>query len=159
VHLTVTSPPYNIGKEYEKERLSLNAYIDWCVSWMAQVKRLTTSAGAFWVNLGYTEVPERGKAVPLSYLLFDRLPFYLVQEVVWHYGAGVACKKQLSPRNEKFLWCVRDPDDRTFNLDAIRDPNVKYPNQRRNGVMRCNPNGKNPTDVWSIPKVTSGAGR
>jgi adenine-specific DNA-methyltransferase len=44
-------------------------------------------------------------------------------------------------------------------LDAVRDPNVKYPNQTKNGKKRCNPLGKNPSDVWQIPKVTSGKSR
>jgi adenine-specific DNA-methyltransferase len=49
--------------------------------------------------------------------------------------------------------------DYIFNLDDIRDPNVKYPNQRKNGKLKCNPNGKNPSDVWQIAKVTSGRDR
>jgi adenine-specific DNA-methyltransferase len=44
-------------------------------------------------------------------------------------------------------------------LDDIRDPNVKYPNQKKNGKFRCNPLGKNPSDVWEIPKVTTGKHR
>ena len=44
-------------------------------------------------------------------------------------------------------------------MDEIRDPDVKYPNQKKNGKLKCNPLGKNPSDVWSIPKVTSGRNR
>lgn len=47
----------------------------------------------------------------------------------------------------------------TFNLDEIRDPDVKYPNQKKNGKLRCNSIGKNPSDVWQIAKVTSGTNR
>lgn len=64
-----------------------------------------------------------------------------------------------SPRNEKFLWYVKNPEAYTFNLDDIRDPNVKYPNQKKNGKIKVNPLGKNPTDVWEFPKVTSGQNR
>ena len=46
-----------------------------------------------------------------------------------------------------------------FDLDAVRDPNVKYPNQKKNGKLKCNPLGKNPSDVWEFPKVTSGEKR
>ena len=53
----------------------------------------------------------------------------------------------------------RDPDDYVFNLNDVRDPNVKYPNQKKNGKLKCNPLGKNPTDVWQFPKVTSGKNR
>lgn len=68
-------------------------------------------------------------------------------------------KKSLSPRNEKVLWYVKDENKYTFNLDDIRDPNVKYPNQKKNGKIKVNPLGKNPSDVWQIPKVTSGKSR
>ena len=96
---------------------------------------------------------------PLLNLLWDRSPFYMIQEVVWNYGAGVAGRTMLSPRNEKFLWYVKNSLAYTFNLDAIRDKNVKYPNQKKNGKLKCNQAGKNPSDVWQFPKVTSGAKR
>ena len=41
----------------------------------------------------------------------------------------------------------------------MRDPNVKYPNQKKNGKIKVNLKGKNPTDVWQFPKVTSGKNR
>lgn len=158
VSLTLTSPPYNIGKEYESP-LPLDDYIAWSERWMMEVHRLTSTRGAFWLNLGYLEVSEKAKALPIPYLLWNRIPFYIVQEVVWNYGAGVAARRSFSPRNEKLLWCVKNPVDYTFNLDDIRDKDVKYPLQRKNGKLKCNPNGKNPTDVWYVPKVTSGSGR
>ncbi|MBK7203371.1 site-specific DNA-methyltransferase [Candidatus Amarolinea dominans] len=158
VDLIVTSPPYNIGKEYE-QILPLDDYLSWCEKWIAEVYRLTKCGGAFWLNLGYISIPNRSKAIPLSYLLWNRMPFFLVQEIVWNYGAGVAGKRFFSPRNEKFLWYVKDSLSYTFNLDEVRDPNVKYPNQKKNGKIKVNSLGKNPSDVWQIPKVTSGTNR
>lgn len=157
-NLTVTSPPYNIGKEYE-EIADLDKYLIWCQDWITEIYRLNSVNGAFWLNLGYLSVPERAKAIPISYLLWNRVPFYLIQEIVWNYGAGVAGRKFFSPRNEKFLWYVKDALNYTFNLDDVRDPNVKYPNQKKNGKIKVNPLGKNPTDVWEFPKVTSGTNR
>lgn len=158
VSLTVTSPPYNIGKEYEQQR-PLESYLDWCTSWIAEVHRITVKDGGFWLNLGYLSIPDRAKAIPIPYLLWDRIPFFLIQEVVWNYSAGVAGRKFLSPRNEKFLWYVKDQQSYTFNLDDIRNPDVKYPNQKKNGKVKVNSLGKNPTDVWQFPKVTSGRER
>ncbi len=158
VWLTLTSPPYNIGKEYEKP-MSLEEYLDWCELWIAEIYRITRPHGAFWLNLGYFSIPNRAKAIPIPYLLWERIPFYLIQEIVWNYSAGVAGKRFFSPRNEKFLWYVKNKDNYTFNLDDIRDPNVKYPNQKKNGKIKVNPKGKNPTDVWQFPKVTSGRNR
>lgn len=158
IHLTVTSPPYNIGKAYETP-LPLEDYLNWCRQWIAEIHRLTLPRGAFWLNLGYLSIRDRAKAIPIPYLLWDKIPFYLIQEIVWNYGAGVAGTKFYSPRNEKFLWYVKDPENYTFNLDEVRDPNVKYPNQKKNGKIKVNPKGKNPTDVWEFPKVTSGKNR
>lgn len=158
VDLTITSPPYNIGKEYERVR-AIEHYIEWCEEWIGHIYRATKKDGALALNLGYLEVPGKGFAVPIPYLLWDKTPFYMIQEIVWNYGAGVASKKRLSPRNEKVLWYVKDANNYTFNLDPIRDPDVKYPNQKKNGKLRCNPLGKNPSDVWQIAKVTSGKNR
>lgn len=158
VDLTITSPPYNIGKEYEKP-MPLASYLDWCETWINEIYRLTKQDGAFWLNLGYLEIPGKARAIPIPYLLWQRLPFYLNQEVVWHYEAGLHTKRTFSPRNEKFLWCVKSSDNYTFNLDEVRDPDVKYPNQKKNGKLKCNPVGKNPSDVWEFPKVTSGEQR
>ncbi len=124
--LTVTSPPYNIGKEYETER-PIEEYLDWCGGWIGEVHRMTQSDGAFWLNLGYVSLGRRAKAIPLPYLLWDRVPFHLIQEIVWNYGAGVAAKRSFSPRNEKFLWYVKNPNQYVFNLDAVRRPKRKVP--------------------------------
>ncbi len=158
INTTITSPPYNIGKEYE-DIMSVEDYINWCSSWIGQIYNITKENGALLLNLGYLEVEDKGRNVPIPYLLWDKTPFYLIQEIIWNYGAGVSCRKILSPRNEKILWYVKDKNNYTFNLDPIRDPNVKYPNQKKNGKLRCNPLGKNPSDVWQIAKVTSGSKR
>lgn len=158
IALTVTSPPYNIGKEYERPQ-PLADYVQWCARWLSLVHHATRDTGALWLNLGYGPVTGKGRAVPLTYVLWQEIPFFLIQEVVWNYGAGVAAKKFLSPRHEKFLWYVKNEKSYTFNLDAIRDPDVKYPDQKKNGKLRCNTIGKNPSDVWQIAKVTSGAER
>ena len=129
--LVVTSPPYNIGKEYEDIE-TVDAYISWCSRWMNLLHGNTTDNASFWLNLGYFSVNGKGKNVPISYLLWDKSPFFLLQEVVWNYGAGVAAKKYFSPRNEKFMWFVKDESSYTFELDRVRDKDVKYPNQKKN---------------------------
>lgn len=156
--LSITSPPYNIGKEYE-EIQNPEDYLKWCKDWLSQIYKITKQNGTFWLNLGYFELENIGKAIPIPYLLWDKTEFYFMQEIVWYYKAGVATKKYFSPRNEKYLWYVKNPLKYTFNLDLIRDPDVKYPNQKKNGKLKCNPLGKNPTNVWDIPKVTSGKNR
>lgn len=158
IDLSFTSPPYNIGKEYETVR-PMEDFIDWCSDWIEKIYRATTLNGSLLLNVGYVSLPGRAKSIPIPYLLWNRVPFFLQQEIVWNYGAGVAAKKFLSPRNEKLLWYVKDAENYCFNLDDIRDPDVAYPNQKKKGKLRCNTIGKNPSDVWQIAKVTSGEGR
>jgi adenine-specific DNA-methyltransferase len=158
INSTITSPPYNIGKEYEKI-LAIEEYVQWISGIINQIHQITKNNGSFIFNIGYLKVEGKGRAVPIPYLLWDKIPFYLTQEIIWNYGAGVACRNYLSPRNEKVLWYIKNEDEYTFNLDPIRDPNVKYPHQKKNGKLRCNPLGKNPSDVWEIAKVTSGKNR
>lgn len=154
----ITSPPYNIGKEYE-EVVDTKEYIDWLSGILNEAIRLVVPNGSLLLNLGYLKIENIARAVPIPYLLWDKVNMFLQQEIVWNYGAGVACKNYLSPRNEKICWYVKDRANYTFNLDSIRDPNVLYPNQKKNGRLRCNTLGKNPSDVWQIAKVTSGEGR
>lgn len=158
VDSTITSPPYNIGKEYEQQ-MPVDAYIEWLSGVINDVYEVTDANGSLLLNLGYLSIEGKARALPIPYLLWDKIAFFLQQEIVWNYSAGVACKKFLSPRNEKICWYVKNQDCYTFNLDAIRDPDVLYPNQKKNGKLRCNTIGKNPSDVWRIAKVTSGTNR
>jgi adenine-specific DNA-methyltransferase len=158
IDATITSPPYNIGKEYEKI-VPIDDYVNWLSNISALVFDITKDNGAYLLNVGYLSVEKKGKAIPIPYLLWDKTDFFFQQEIIWNYGAGVAAKNFLSPRNEKILWYIKNSEDYTFNLDDIRDPDVKYPNQKKNGKLRCNTLGKNPSDVWQIAKVTSGANR
>ena len=158
IDATITSPPYNIGKEYEKI-VPIDDYVNWLSNISTLIHDITKDNGAYLLNVGYLSVEKKGKAIPIPYLLWDKTDFFFQQEIIWNYGAGVAAKNFLSPRNEKILWYIKNSEDYTFNLDDIRDPDVKYPNQKKNGKLRCNTLGKNPSDVWQIAKVTSGANR
>ena len=158
IDCTITSPPYNIGKEYESV-LPHEQYVDWLVDIFDLTQCITKKDGSLLLNVGYLSIENVGHAIPITYLLWNRINMFLQQEIIWNYGAGVSAKKYLSPRNEKILWYVKDKDNYTFNLDEIRDPDVKYPNQKKNGKLRCNTLGKNPSDVWQIAKVTSGTNR
>src|SRR5690242_9534423 len=87
VRLILTSPPYNVGLEYERV-LPINAYVAWCRRWLSELARICAPDGSVLVNLGYLEAPGRGKAVPIAYLLWEHLELYLMQEIVWYFRAG-----------------------------------------------------------------------
>jgi adenine-specific DNA-methyltransferase len=63
-NLTITSPPYNIGKEYE-DITEVDDYTHWCGEWMTLIHSATTNNGSFWLNVGYLEVGNKGLCVPI----------------------------------------------------------------------------------------------
>jgi site-specific DNA-methyltransferase (adenine-specific) len=54
VDLVVTSPPYNLGIKYSKysDRQKRERYLDWCVIWAAEIRRVLKPEGSFFLNIG-----------------------------------------------------------------------------------------------------------
>lgn len=54
IDLVVTSPPYNLGIEYNsyRDRLSRDDYINWTDRWAAEVHRVLADDGSLFVNVG-----------------------------------------------------------------------------------------------------------
>lgn len=72
------------------------------------------------------------------------------------FGHGLHAEDRFSGRHETILWFTKGKRYR-FNLDAVRVLQ-KYPGKKhykgdRKGTLSGNPNGKNPSDVWSAPDV------
>lgn len=157
--LIITSPPYNIGKAYER-RSSLDVYLEAQEQVIAESVRLLHPQGSLCWEVG-NHITKDGEVVPLDivlYPIFKKYGLRLRNRIVWHYEHGLHCSKRFSGRYETILWFTKG-DDYTFNLDPVRVPS-KYPNKRhfkgpRAGELSGNPLGKNPGDVWIIPNVKS----
>lgn len=155
--LVVTSPPYNIGKSYER-RTSMDDYLASQSATIAEAVRLTADGGSIAWQVG-NHVATDGELVPLDlvlYPIFKNHGLHLRNRIVWHFEHGLHARKRLSGRYETILWFTKS-DDYTFNLDPIRVPS-KYPLKKhfkgpRKGELSGNPLGKNPSDVWVIPNV------
>src|SRR5215472_1921490 len=54
VHLCITSPPYNLGIDYNKynDRQERADYLKWTRQWVAQIRRILTNDGSFFLNVG-----------------------------------------------------------------------------------------------------------
>ena len=154
--LVVTSPPYNLGKDYEA-RMPLDAYVETQERVIAECVRVLHPRGSLCWQVG--NYVEKGEVVPLDavlYPVFRRLGLKLRNRIVWHFGHGLHCARRLSGRYETINWWTGG-DDYTWNLDPIRVP-AKYPGKRyfkgpNAGKLSGNPKGKNPSDVWAFPNV------
>lgn len=158
VKLVVTSPPYNIGKEYEK-RKDLSLYLNEQEDTIREAVRILQDDGSLCWEVG-NHIAVDGEVFPLDMLIYPigkKLGLKLKNRIVWKFGHGLHCAKRFSGRHETILWFTKT-DNYTFNLDPIRIPQ-KYPgkkNYKKNGdygKLSGNPLGKNPEDVWDIPNV------
>lgn len=158
VQLIVTSPPYNIGKPYEK-KLSLKDYVTQQSIVIKECVRLLAPSGSLCWQVG--NFVDKGQIIPLDIVLyptFERLGLQLRNRIVWHFEHGLHCSKRFSGRYETVLWFSKT-ENYKFNLDPVRVPQ-KYPGKRhfkgpKTGELSGNPLGKNPGDVWIIPNVKS----
>ena len=156
--LIVTSPPYNIGKEYENRR-SQELYIEEQAACIAEAVRLLKPSGSICWQVG--NHVDNGEVFPLDillYPLFRNHGLKLRNRIVWTFGHGLHCQKRFSGRHEAILWFTKS-DEYVFNLDDVRVPS-KYPHKKHfkgpnKGKVSSNPLGKNPEDVWDIPNVKS----
>jgi len=156
MQLVVTSPPYNIGKTYERRR-ALELYLEQQKLVIAECVRLLDPRGSLCWQVG--NHVQDGEIFPLDlvlYPIFRELGLSLRNRIIWHFGHGLHCTKRLSGRYETILWFTKG-DDYVFNLDPIRVPS-KYPGKKhfkgpKVGELSGNPLGKNPGDVWILPNV------
>ena len=151
--LVITSPPYNIGKEYEAKQ-SVEDYLAFQEQVVYELVRLVNLHGSICWQVG--NYVSKGEIFPLDifyYPIFKKLDLKLRNRIIWHFGHGLHARNRFSGRYETLLWFTKT-DDYIFNLDPVRIPS-KYPNKRhfkgpKKGQISGNPKGKNPSDIWEI---------
>src|SRR4051812_19625698 len=54
IDIVVTSPPYNLGINYNKysDSGTRESYLHWCKQWALQVRRTLKNDGSFFLNVG-----------------------------------------------------------------------------------------------------------
>lgn len=155
--LTLTSPPYFMGKEYDRS-YKLSDFIADHEEIAPAIAALTKTGGNIAWQVGHHV--KNGVDVPLdfpTYQAFSQIDdLVLRNRIVWTFGHGAHATKRFSGRHETVLWFSKG-SNYYFDLDAARVPQkyrgktfYKGPNK---GQLSSNPNGKNPGDVWDIPNV------
>ncbi len=92
VHLVVTSPPYNVGKEYDDD-LTIKEYVAFLSRVFSECHRVLVNGGRICVN---TANVGRRPYVPLNSLiarLMIRIGYLMRGEIIWNKGAsaGASC--------------------------------------------------------------------
>lgn len=134
VKLVVTSPPYNIGKEYER-KLKLEEYLIQQEKVIRESYRILHPEGSICWQVG--NYVNKGEIIPLDtvlYPIFNKLGLKLRNRIIWNFEHGLHCSKRLSGRYETINWFTKE-DSYTFNLDPVRIPQ-KYPGKNILKVRR-----------------------
>jgi site-specific DNA-methyltransferase (adenine-specific) len=161
VDLVVTDPPYAIAKQEWDEFPSLDAYVDWCDRWLAEIARILAPHGSAYV-CGFSEILADVKARSAK-------RFASCRWLVWYYKNKANLGKDWGRSHESILHLRND--DARIDVDAVRVPynghTTKYParvqavnSQYGRGVRRDrwepNPLGAKPRDVIEIPVICNG---
>ena len=68
IDLIITSPPYGIGKEYEK-KIALEEYLEWSKRVLTECRRILKDSGSIFYQVG-TYVGNKGAHYPWDIMLF-----------------------------------------------------------------------------------------
>ena len=151
--LIITSPPYNLGKQYES-KTQIELYLDFQDQVINQLVRVLRPDGSICWQVG--NFVENSEVFPLDILYYNHFKkrgLKLRNRIIWRFNHGLHASKRFSGRYETILWFTKS-DNYTFNLDSVRVP-AKYPGKRhfkgpKRGLPSCNPLGKNPSDMWEF---------
>ncbi len=152
--LIITSPPYNVGKEYESQ-VNLDKYIQNLHPILEQIVRVLSNNGSLCWQVGnYVKDSEVFPLDIFFYPLFKKMGLHLRNRIIWTFNHGLHCSVRFSGRYETLLWFTKT-SKYTFNLDPVRVPS-KYPGKThfrpgpKYGLPSGNPLGKNPSDIWRL---------
>ena len=101
VHLMVTSPPYNVGKDYDAD-LSMEEYLDLIENVLAETYRVLVDGGRACVNVANIG---RKPYIPLHAYIIQiaaKIGFFMRGEIIWDKGmsgSSTAWGSWMSPSN------------------------------------------------------------
>ena len=107
---------------------------------MVEARRLLTETGSLFLHIDYREVHY---AKVMLDEVFGRECFQ--NEIIWAYDYGARAKRRWPAKHDNLLWYTRDPEQYTFNLEAV--DRIAYMAPELVGPEKAAV-GKTPTDVW-----------
>ena len=139
IDLIITDPPYNLNKDYgkNKDNLEFEEYLNFSKKWLNEAKRVLKKNGTIYVFMGMRYISY------IYNILEQDLGMFFNSWITWHYTQGIGKVKGFSPRHDDILMFTKSKNKYTFNLDDIRIPQKFY---RSVNNMR----GANPGNVWTF---------
>ena len=136
-----------LGKRYQTIKLGSKGYVDLFDDYLAfleprleQAHRILKPNGSMYFHIDYREVHY---CKILLDAIFGRESF--LNEIIWAYDYGARSKSKWPAKHDNILWYAKDPQNYTFNLDAI--DRIPYMAPGLVGKEKAE-RGKTPTDTW-----------
>jgi len=142
--LIFADPPYNIGKEYRgttDDKREKHTYISWCHVWLSECCFNLQDTGSLWVLINHEN------AADLEIYIRDQLGMTIQNWITWYETFGNYNKNSCARSSRGLLHATKDPDEFTFNREAILRPSAR---QTKYKDKRANPAGRIWDDVWGI---------
>jgi len=168
VSLIIADPPYNVYQngvtkvsfQRRKKKIEFdnfnNEFLNFSEQWIDQSIEKLRNDGSLFVfgGINYLKGNDLLDLIPILRLKLDFVNF-----ITWYYKNGADSKRFFSNRHEFIAWFVKDRSKYRFFLDTVR---IKYDEKTLQKYLkdkRLNPEtlkkGKNPTNVWEIPRLNA----
>jgi site-specific DNA-methyltransferase (adenine-specific) len=153
IDLIFVDPPYNIGKNfngYKDKWATDEEYLHWCYEWIDLCINKLTPSGSMYIMTSTQFMP--------YFDIFIRGRLTILSRLVWYYdSSGVQARKYYGSMYEPILFCVKDPDNYTFNaqdilVEAKTGARRKLIDYRKNPPQVYN-SEKVPGNVWEFSRV------
>ena len=135
------------GNRYRTERQGSSSYLDafddyigFLTPRIEEARRVLTQNGSLFLHV---DQHESHYCKVLLDQVFGRKSF--INEIIWSYDYGGRSRKKWPTKHDTIFWYAVDPDDYTFNADAI--DRIPYMAPGLVGKEKA-ARGKVPTDVW-----------
>jgi site-specific DNA-methyltransferase (adenine-specific) len=163
VDLVIADPPYAIAKADWDAFESLEAYVDWCDGWLAEVERVLSPRGTAYI-CGFSEILADVKARSAKRFAGG------CRWLVWHYRNKANLGSDWGRSHESILH-LRKARRTRLNIDDVRLPynghttrypervqaiNSQYGQGKRRDRWSPHPLGAKPRDVFDIPVLCNG---
>ena len=141
--LIFVDPPYNIGKNFNGHKdkwVTDEDYLNWCYKWIDLCIKKLKSNGSMYIMTSTQFMP--------FFDIFIRKKMTILSRLIWYYdSSGVQAKKYYGSMYEPILFCVKNPENYTFNAAEIL-VEAKTGAKRKLIDYR-----KNPPQMYSFEKV------
>jgi len=153
INLIFADPPYNIGKNFNghKDRWNTDEdYLNWCYKWIDLCIKKLKPNGSMYIMTSTQFMP--------FFDIFIRKKMTILSRLVWYYdSSGVQAKRYYGSMYEPILFCVKNPENYTFNTEEIL-VEAKTGAKRKLIDYRKNPpqvynSEKVPGNVWEFARV------